>query len=577
MPTYLGNLLPITPLYGALLASMHVNLGNLLRQTGKSVLQLARETGLNRNTITALMQDKEGMGVRLSTLAVFEKTYGWNIADMILQEADKRNTFSKTSPWYRQEGELIPFTCWPWLIASCTSFAIPHVEEHAQEGRLYIKKDYGYVYWPEETCSRWSKRVYDVYTSPDRHEALYEDYLRATHRIERLYLSFQQTPLSGTDTNLNTIYKDISEAFRPFWYTSLFIDAFDVGVDQKLIQHISKHHGLTSEETKILLTTRYPTFDRERRLDVLDLTQTFIRQSTPFSTWIDTSSAVQSHLRRWAFVRNNYTRIGSYTHDDIKKELEELIKDPKGIVKEKAEIEGQTEETDKQVHHILKTHRLQENPLAFFQLLTYWREHRKKVNLMGIHILLCLINELEKRTGISADLLKYLAPNEFEAVIRGTVSKETLETRRETGIMAIMTADGYRVVTGKEAASLKEECEATRHTSLTEQTILYGQIACQGYAKGTARVILSEQDFARFKDGDILVTGMTRPEFVPLMRRAAGIVTNEGGVTCHAAIVSRELGKPCIIGTRRATDVIKEGDLVEVRAHHGTVRILERT
>jgi pyruvate,water dikinase len=88
--------------------------------------------------------------------------------------------------------------------------------------------------------------------------------------------------------------------------------------------------------------------------------------------------------------------------------------------------------------------------------------------------------------------------------------------------------------------------------------------------------MLSEVDFTRFKDGDILVTSMTRPEFVPLMRRATGIVTNEGGITCHAAIVSRELGKPCLIGTRRATEVIKEGDLIEVRAHHGTVRILER-
>lgn len=577
MPIYLGNPLPILPFYDAISASMHVNLGNLLRQTGKSVLQIARETGLNRNTITALIQDKEGTGLRLSTLGVFEKTYGWKIADMIQPTSVAKISISKTSPWYRQEGELTPFTCWPWLIASCQPFAIPHVEEHAQEGRLYLQQDYGYVYWPEETFSRWSKRVYAVYAPPDRHEALYEDYLRAARRIEHLYLSIQQSFVSNLDRDLYTLFKDISEAFRGFWNASLFIDAFDVGVDQTLIQGISERHGFTSEETKTLLTTRYPTFDRERRLDLLDLAQTFLRQSVPFSTWIDTSSAVQSHLKRWAFVRNNYARIGSYTLKDVRKELEELIKNPKSIVKEKADIEGQTEDTDKKVHKILKTHHLQENPLAFFQLLTYWREHRKKVNLMGIHVLLRVLKELEKQVGISADLLGYLAPDEFEAVMRGTVSKETLETRRESGIMAIMTIDGYRVVTGKEATSLKEECEATRHTSVTEQTILHGQIACQGYAKGKARVILGEKDFVRFEEGDILVTSMTRPEFVPLMRRAAGIVTNEGGVTCHAAIVSRELDKPCIIGTRRATDLIKEGDIVEVRAHHGTVRILERT
>ena len=81
---------------------------------------------------------------------------------------------------------------------------------------------------------------------------------------------------------------------------------------------------------------------------------------------------------------------------------------------------------------------------------------------------------------------------------------------------------------------------------------------------------------ASFQDGSVLVTGMTRPEFVPLMKRASAIITDEGGITCHAAIVSRELKKPCIIGTKIATQVLKDGDLVEVDADNGVVRILER-
>lgn len=77
-------------------------------------------------------------------------------------------------------------------------------------------------------------------------------------------------------------------------------------------------------------------------------------------------------------------------------------------------------------------------------------------------------------------------------------------------------------------------------------------------------------------EGEILVTGMTRPEYVPLMKKAAAIVTDEGGITCHAAIVSRELKKPCIIGTKIATQVLNDGDLVEVDAERGVVRVLER-
>ena len=65
---------------------------------------------------------------------------------------------------------------------------------------------------------------------------------------------------------------------------------------------------------------------------------------------------------------------------------------------------------------------------------------------------------------------------------------------------------------------------------------------------------------------------MTRPEFLPLLRQAKAIITDEGGLTCHAAIISRELGIPCIIGTKMATRILKDGDLVEVDANKGIVR-----
>jgi pyruvate,water dikinase len=69
---------------------------------------------------------------------------------------------------------------------------------------------------------------------------------------------------------------------------------------------------------------------------------------------------------------------------------------------------------------------------------------------------------------------------------------------------------------------------------------------------------------------------MTTPEFVPLIKLAKAIITNVGGITCHAAIVSREMNKPCIIGTKIATKVLKDGDLVEVDANRGVIKILKR-
>ena len=93
--------------------------------------------------------------------------------------------------------------------------------------------------------------------------------------------------------------------------------------------------------------------------------------------------------------------------------------------------------------------------------------------------------------------------------------------------------------------------------------------------QGKVRVIKDASRIGQFKKGEVLVTKMTDPDWVPIMKVASAIITDEGGITSHAAIVSRELGIPCIIGTKNATKVLNDGSLVEVRANHGIVKILK--
>lgn len=102
-----------------------------------------------------------------------------------------------------------------------------------------------------------------------------------------------------------------------------------------------------------------------------------------------------------------------------------------------------------------------------------------------------------------------------------------------------------------------------------------GQIAHKGFVKGKVKIVRTTQDASQVIEGDIIVSPMTVPDFLLAMKRAAAFITDEGGITCHAAIVSRELGKPCIIGTKIATKVLKDGDFVEVDAEKGIVRIIE--
>ncbi len=103
---------------------------------------------------------------------------------------------------------------------------------------------------------------------------------------------------------------------------------------------------------------------------------------------------------------------------------------------------------------------------------------------------------------------------------------------------------------------------------------LTGTIANSGRVRGRVRIVMVPEDCRKVRRGDVLVSNMTHPDYLPGMVRAAAIVTDEGGISSHAAIVARELGKPCIIGTKVATQVLKDGDRVEVDADKGIVRKL---
>ncbi|HYA10886.1 MAG TPA: phosphoenolpyruvate synthase [Thermoplasmata archaeon] len=104
-----------------------------------------------------------------------------------------------------------------------------------------------------------------------------------------------------------------------------------------------------------------------------------------------------------------------------------------------------------------------------------------------------------------------------------------------------------------------------------ETPVVRGFGASPGVAAGVARLLRGAEEMERLKAGEVLVTTMTTPDMVPAMSRAAAIVTDEGGMTCHAAIVSRELGVPCVVGTREATRAIPDGSEVTVDGKTGQV------
>jgi pyruvate, water dikinase len=113
--------------------------------------------------------------------------------------------------------------------------------------------------------------------------------------------------------------------------------------------------------------------------------------------------------------------------------------------------------------------------------------------------------------------------------------------------------------------------DGERGNGLAGEVLVRGLGAAPGSASGAVRLLANPHDTEAFHDGEVLVAHMTTPDWVPLMRKAAAIVTDSGGMTCHAAIVSRELGIPCVAGTGDATQKLRDGEIVTVDATHGTV------
>ncbi len=143
-------------------------------------------------------------------------------------------------------------------------------------------------------------------------------------------------------------------------------------------------------------------------------------------------------------------------------------------------------------------------------------------------------------------------------------SPQDMEWAYEAGKLYLLQARPVTVLYEKEDESGEEEEEAG-------EILVKGLGASPGIGTGKARIIFSIKELDRVKKGDILVTSMTNPDMVPAMKRASAIVTDEGGMTCHAAIVSRELGIPCVVGTGDATKKLGDGMDITVDGYRGVV------
>lgn len=559
-----------------------IKLDELAKKLKKTIQEIAEDTGLNRNSVSALVNQKVD-GIKFQTLEVLCNTYNLELTDLLeIGAPDGPATGMVLESIYRQEGEMLPFfAITPAENSTVYAYNLGGKKYKFADLDVHFVGNYTYAYW--HSINSCADVFYDYYSeSPALLDNLYLSFTEHAQNIESMYLNLdQKITMSYSKSALKQYFAQLRKVCSGFWSTSLFIDSFDAGKDQEEIEKIRDKYNFTPDEIAVLTTPAQMTFSSEKTHMMLKIAESALEKNISGKSdlklrqFVENEAAVQQYKRQFGYYASSYAKASRLYNDEVMAELKICLLNKEKVANELCQLDNFSVNQQKMIDDVVLRHGLKFNPLWFFNKLTFWREYRKKINLMSINLLDSVLSAVEAKTGISKNLLVFLIHDEVDNVLDGLIDKNVLIKRRDGAMHIMFRDDGYRMIIGSEAVSIRNELEMKLQSAVQDQ-VLSGQIASQGYAKGIARIILSSDQFGEFQEGEILITGMTRPEFVPLMKKAAAIVTNEGGITCHAAIVSRELGKPCIIGTKNATTLIHNGDLIEVRAHHGTVRILQR-
>lgn len=188
-----------------------------------------------------------------------------------------------------------------------------------------------------------------------------------------------------------------------------------------------------------------------------------------------------------------------------------------------------------------------------------------------------LLNEIASRLGIKLEDLQYFNIDEVRIILKqGKFNKKELNIRRRDGVGLLMANANKKIYTNQRGVNKLKNIGAVKEVFSKKDEVkeFQGAIGYSGITKGKVKIILQSKDISRVKKGDILVTYMTTMEFTPVFRKISALVTDEGGISSHAAIISREFKIPCIVGSQVATRVLKDGDLVEVDANKGIIKKL---
>lgn len=411
------------------------------------------------------------------------------------------------------------------------------------------------------------QKMLDFYVVEENKKRLLKDLEKETQNLKHSFKEIEETNLAGLDNGcLLLLYGKFRQAYID-WY-KLGWTAEPVALyGERLIKKIVE--GQKPKIFSILTSTTRKSFSRRAEEDLLRVAEKKKKGQN-----IDNEIAV--HAKKYFWLHNSYFKTEVLGKDFFSREIKLLLKEhpePKQYIEE---LETLSRDIAEEKEKTIKQLELGKNKalIELIDLFGWLQDYRKEYIMQACHYLDLLLAEIGKRNGISAWDMKYTLPEDLPLIPNKKFDNSEIAARQKNCIIIWKEfRDDYELYTGQKA--IQRENELFREDEKTKEILeIDGMAASQGRVRGEAFVSMSAAEAKNIKPGQILVTSMTSPDFIVAIKRAAAIVTNEGGITSHAAIVSREFGVPCVVGTKIATKVIKTGDYIEVDGIHGKVRKL---
>ena len=343
------------------------------------------------------------------------------------------------------------------------------------------------------------------------------------------------------------------------WDSFIF---FHLGLEPYFEQELSKQ--ITPEEYSIATD---PIKKGTAALEHENLLKLAIR----YKQGKDIIQDLDKHAESFGWLVNNKYDLSFLTNEDYFTSIK-ILSSPE---KELRDEQDHYQEKVKKYHLLLAKYKYDTkivNLIESAQEAIFFRSFRSERLFQGGIYLQLLLQEIAARISVEYTEIMYLTPSEIISYLNDNKTCDiSIIQHRKQGFAYLPPATSG-IVVGKELDELSRNIIVFN----TNGTEVKGSPAYPGKVQGRTCVVTDLAELAKIKQGDILVCNSTTPDFVPSLRKVLAIVSDEGGILSHAAVISRELKIPAVIGTKYGTKLLKDGDWIEVNATTGTVTILKK-